>query len=265
MTEIIQAVLIGLVEGITEFIPVSSTGHMIVVGRLIAFEGAKAATFEVFIQLGAILAVVIIYKDRFFKLLSLARGEGFSGLDGIMLLALTTMPAVVVGLTVHSYIKTYLFNPMTVAIGLGVGGIVMILAERNLPKANKISLDVLKWRDALAIGLFQCLAMWPGVSRSASTIVGGMMINIERKTAAEYSFLAAVPVMCAATIYDVYKSRDFLSASDIPLFVVGFVVSFLSAWLAVKFFIRLLGKYTLKPFGWYRIGVALFIFAILLT
>ena len=259
----VQAILIGLVEGMTEFIPVSSTGHMIVFGRLIAFEGARAATFEIFIQLGAILAVVIIYKDRFFKLLSLERGKGFSGLDGMMLLVLTTIPALFVGLTVHSYIKTYLFNPMTVAIGLGVGGVVMIVAENKLPKPEKTNLDLLKWRDALLIGLFQCLAMWPGVSRSASTILGGMLIGIERKTAAEYSFLAAVPVMCAATIYDVYKSRDFLSASDIPLFVVGFVVSFFSAWLAVKFFIRLLGSHTLKPFGWYRIGVTFLILAFL--
>ncbi len=263
MTEIFQAVLIGLVEGITEFIPVSSTGHMIVVGNLIHFEGARASTFEVFIQLGAILAVVIIYKERFFGLLSFERREGFSGRNGIVLLALTTAPALLVGASVHSYIKTYLFNPITVAAGLGLGGLVMIISERNLPKTRKVGLEALKERDALLIGLFQCLAMWPGVSRSASTIVGAMLIGIERKTAAEYSFLAAVPVMCAATIYDVYKSQAFLEVSDIPAFIIGFVISFASAWLAVKFFIRLLGSHTLKPFGWYRIGIALLIVAIL--
>lgn len=261
MTEMVQAVLIGVVEGLTEFIPVSSTGHMIVVGSLIEFEGARAATFEVFIQLGAILAVVVLYKERFLGLFSFEKGNGFSGLDGMVLLALTTAPALVVGATVHSYIKTYLFNPMTVALGLGVGGIVILISERHLPHPKKNGIEGLMWRDALLIGLFQCLAMWPGVSRSAATIVGGMLIGIERKTAAEYSFLAAVPVMCAATVYDVYKSQDFLAASDIPMFLVGFFVSFVSAWLAVKFFIRLLGTHTLKPFGWYRIAVSVLIFA----
>jgi len=262
MTEALQAVLIALLEGITEFIPVSSTGHMIVVGHLIAFDGPRAATFEIFIQLGAILAVVLIYKDRFFRLLSLKkRSKGFSGLDGLILLTWTTAPALAVGATIHSYIKAHLFNPMTVAVGLGLGGVAMIVAENKMPKPKTGTLDALKWREALAIGLFQCLAMWPGVSRSAATIIGGMLIGVERKTAAEYSFLAAVPVMCAATAYDVYKSRSFLGLSDIPLFALGFVVSFLSAWLAVKFFIRLLGRHTLKPFGWYRIGIALLITA----
>ncbi len=256
MSEWMKAVLLGLVEGLTEFIPVSSTGHLIVTGDLLQFKGNAASTFEIFIQLGAILAVVFLYKERFLSLLDFKKNEGLSGKNGIRLLAVTTAPALVFGYFVHSYIKTYLFNPFTVALGLGVGGVIMIVAENKLPVSKINKVDDLKARDALLVGLFQLLAMWPGVSRSGATIVGGMLVGIERKTAAEYSFLAAVPVMCAATIYDLYKSREFLSASDIPIFSIGFVVSFVSAWFAVKFFIHLLGKWTLKPFGWYRIGIA---------
>ncbi len=263
MTETVQAILLGLLEGLTEFIPVSSTGHLIVVGHLIEFKGAKAATFEVFIQLGAILAVVFFYKERFISLLSFEKSDRFSGLNGVRLLALTTFPALVIGAFAHSYIKTYLFNPMTVAFGLGVGGIIIIISERKLSVTKFNGIDELKYREAFLIGLFQCLAMWPGVSRSGATIVGGMLIGVERKTAAEYSFLAAVPVMCAATIYDLYKSRGILDFSDIPIFTIGFVVSFASAWFAVKYFIRLLGSYTLQPFGWYRIGLAMIIIAFL--
>lgn len=256
MSEWMKAILLGLVEGLTEFIPVSSTGHLIVTGDLLQFKGDAASTFEVFIQLGAILAVVLLYKERFIGLLDFKKKEGLSGMNGLLLLAITTTPALIFGFFVHSYIKTYLFNPFTVALGLGVGGFIMIVAEYKLPLPKIKKVDDLKPRDALLVGLFQCLAMWPGVSRSGATIVGGMLVGIERKTAAEYSFLAAVPVMCAATIYDLYKSRAFLSSSDIPIFLIGFVVSFISAWFAIRFFIRILGKYTLKPFGWYRIGIA---------
>ena len=256
MIELLQALVLGLVEGITEFLPVSSTGHLIVAGHLIGFEGDKANSFDIFIQLGAILAVVVLYRARFLSLLSFEKAEGFGGINGIILLGLTTLPALVFGFLAHSYIKKHLFNPTTVALGLAVGGIAILLIERALPKPKRFGLDALTWREALAVGFFQCLALWPGVSRSGSTIIGGMAIGIERKTAAEYSFLAAVPVMCAATAYDLLKSLKFLSAADIPLFLVGFVVSFISAWLAVKFFIHLLATHTLKPFGWYRIAVA---------
>jgi undecaprenyl-diphosphatase len=262
MVELFQAVLLGVVEGFTEFMPVSSTGHLIVTGHLIGFEGPKAASFDVFIQLGAILAVVVLYSDRFFSLLSLKKGKGFSGMNGLILLALTTSPALFFGALFHSLIKEHLFSPITVAIGLGVGGVVILLAEARLPEARRFGVDALGWKDALSIGFFQCLAMWPGVSRSASTIVGGMVIGIERKTAAEYSFLAAVPVMCAATIFDIYKSRAFLEVSDIPMFFVGFLVSFIASLFALRFFIRLLGRMTLKPFGWYRIGAAILIFLV---
>ncbi len=268
------ATLIGIIEGLTEFIPVSSTGHMIIAGHLLGFTGPRADAFEIFIQLGAILAVVGLYRDRFLALIpgrsgvpapgniadtvDATAGTGFSGWRGLGLLALTTLPALVAGKLAHHYIKDHLFNPITVAIGLAVGGAGLILVERFRPAPRKTGLDSLGWQEALWVGLFQCLALWPGMSRSGSTIIGGMIKGIDRKTTAEYSFLAAVPVMIAATGYDLYKSRGFLHASDAPLFALGFVVSLVSAWFAIRFFIRFLASHTLKGFGWYRIVVAAF-------
>lgn len=263
MSEVVYASILGVVEGLTEFIPVSSTGHLIITGHLLGFEGPKAATFEVFIQLGAILAVVVLYRDRFVGLLNFDKKKGFVGVNGLMLLAWTTFPALVFGAAAHGFIKAHLFNPTTVAIGLSVGGIGILLTERFLPKAKTHGLDALGWREALAIGFFQCLALWPGVSRSASTIVGGMLMKVERKTAAEYSFLAAVPVMFAATAYDLYKSRSFLQWTDATTFLIGFVISFISAWFAVTFFIKLLGRHNLIAFGWYRIIVAIAVLLLL--
>lgn len=263
MMDLFNAVILGIVEGLTEFIPVSSTGHLIIAGHLLGFEGAKASTFEVFIQLGAILAVVILYKERFFHLFDLSRARGFAGVNGMVLLGLTTLPALIFGALAHKFIKEHLFNTTTVAIGLGIGGVGILLAERFLPKAEKHGLDSLRPKDALLIGLFQCLSLWPGVSRAGATILGGMIIGTERKTAAEYSFLAAVPVMFAATAYDLYKSLPFLEASDATFFAVGFIVSFIAAWLAVRTFIQLLARYTLSPFGWYRIAAAVLLLLIL--
>jgi len=267
MSEIVQVIILGVVEGLTEFIPVSSTGHLIIMGHLLGFIGEKAATFEVFIQLGAILAVVWLYRGRFLSLISFKKKqegcdpcEGFSGFKGLTLLALTTLPALLIGALAHSYIKQYLFGPVTVALGLGVGGVIMLLVEWKLgAKEKRVGIDFLQFRDALAIGFFQCLAMWPGVSRSGATIVGGMLLGIERKTAAEYSFLAAVPVMFAATFYDLYKNLALLAISDFLTFFVGFVISFLVSMIAIRIFMNLLGRVTLIPFGVYRIGVAIVI------
>jgi len=263
--DIIQAVILGAVEGLTEFIPVSSTGHLIITGHFLGLVGEKAATFEVFIQLGAILAVVFLYKDRFLGLISLKKTNDFSGMNGLMLLGLTTLPALIFGALFHSYIKRHLFSLPTVALGLGLGGVIMIFIERHKKKfpdraAQRERIDLLGWKDALAIGFFQSLALWPGVSRSGSTIVGGMILGISRKTAAEYSFLAAVPLMCAAVIFDMIKAWPLLQMSDAPVFIVGFVVSFFAAMGAISYFIRLLGQVTLRPFGWYRIAIAFFIF-----
>jgi undecaprenyl-diphosphatase len=257
MVEWFYAVILGIVEGLTEFIPVSSTGHLIVAGHLLGFEGARAGTFEVFIQLGAMLAVVLLYKERFFRLCRTQTSAGFAGRRGIILLALTTVPALVFGFMTHGFIKEYLFTPATVALGLGLGGAIILLMERFLPPVKKNGLDALNYADAAAVGLCQCLALWPGMSRSACTIVGAMAVGIERETAAQYSFLAAVPVMVAATVLDLYKSSAILQASDLPMFGIGFVVSFVAACLAIKFFLRFLGSHTLVPFGWYRIIIAL--------
>jgi undecaprenyl-diphosphatase len=254
--ELFYAIILGLVEGITEFIPVSSTGHLIVTGHLLGFEGAKASTFEIFIQLGAMLAVVFLYKERFFQLCTVRRSVGFSGLRGWGLLGITSLPALILGALTHGIIKHHLFNPVTVAVGLGIGGIAILVIERFRPPVKRVGLDTLDWRDALAVGLFQCFALWPGVSRSASTILGAMTVGVERGTAAQYSFLAAVPIIAAAAGFDLYKSLPLLDGSDLSMFSLGFAVSFLAAWLAIKSFIRFLGTNTLAPFGWYRIAVA---------
>lgn len=270
LMDIFQAIILGVVEGLTEFIPVSSTGHLIIAGHFLGLVGEKAATFEVFIQLGAILAVVFLYKDRFLGLISLKKTDNFSGINGLLLLGLTTLPALVFGALAHSYIKRNLFNMTTVALGLGIGGVIMLLIERQYVRqgatpTRREGIDHLTFKDALAIGFFQSLALWPGVSRSGATIVGGIILGIDRKTAAEYSFLAAVPLMCAAVIFDLIKSitdtssGPLLSASDAPVFAIGFMVAFLAAMLAIRYFIRLLGQVTLRPFGWYRIAVAVFI------
>jgi undecaprenyl-diphosphatase len=264
MTEWLSVLILGVVEGITEFIPVSSTGHLIVAGHLLGYEGERAATFEIFIQLGAILAVVFLYKDTFLGLFTRRRSRGLAGTHGLLLLSLTTLPILMVGFLLHGMVKKYLFNNTNVvAIGLGVGGIAIVLIERWRPRTRRYGLGALRWREALTVGLFQCLAVWPGTSRSAATILGGMLVGVERKTAAEYSFLAAVPALCAAVGYDLLKSRSILHASDIPAFAIGFVVAFVAAAVSVKGFLRLLGSHTISAFGWYRIVVALLIFLLL--
>ena len=255
MFMVLSAVLLGVVEGLTEFLPVSSTGHMIVVGHLIDWQGPQAATFQIFIQSGAILAVVGLYRDRFRSLLR-RRENDFGGREGLLLLGMTTLPALVFGALAHGYIKQYLFNPVTVALGLGAGGIVILLVERLLTRPGREGLGTLRWPDALLIGFCQCLSLWPGVSRAAATIIGGRVAGLERRTATEYSFLAAVPVMFAAIGYDLLKSWHHLGIENLGVFAIGFVVAWLSARLAVQFFLRLLGNYTLAPFGWYRIVAA---------
>ncbi len=259
------AALLGFIEGLTEFIPVSSTGHLILAGHFLHFEGDRASAFEVFIQLGAILAVFLLYIEKFLGLLDFKKKDGFSGSRGLFLLALTTLPALVLGLGAHHFIKEYLFNPKTVALGLAIGGIGIILVEKMKPAPVKFGLDQLQWTDALAVGMFQCLALWPGMSRSASTIVGGMLIKLDRKTATEYSFFAAVPVMVAAVALDLFKSLHFLHASDVPLFATGFLVSLISAWIVIKVFIAFVSHKSLGVFGWYRLALALIVFVLIKT
>lgn len=249
--------IMGAVEGLTEFLPVSSTGHLIIAGELIGFTGDKAQTFQIVIQLGAILAVVVLYWKRFMGLLRPEMGTGLSGMRGIGLLLLTTLPPSVAGLLLHTYIKQ-LFSPVTVAAALAVGAVCMLLVEKRAktftPRVT--SLDALTPKLALGIGCCQCMALWPGFSRSASTIMGGMLLGASRGVAAEYSFIAAVPLMCAATGYDLLKNWTLFSAADLPLFSAGMIFSFLFAWAAVKTFIALMGRLTLCPFAWYRLALA---------
>lgn len=254
--DIVKSAILGVVEGITEFIPVSSTGHLILAAKFLKFEGSAASTFEVFIQLGAILAVIILYRKTFQSFLKFDNQEEFSGLRGLELLFWTTLPALVFGAAAHGTIKKYLFSSATVAIGLGIGGLAIVLCEQFLGAHKKSGLNSLNRKDAFLIGLFQCLALWPGMSRSACTILGAMLIGVERKTAVEYSFLAAAPVMFAATAFDLAKNVSLLSHSDFAMFATGFIFAFVSAWAAIRFFVRVVAQHTLKAFGWYRILVS---------
>lgn len=257
------AVILGIVEGLTEFLPISSTGHLILAGHLLGHTGPKAETFDIVIQLGAILAVVVLYWERFWGLLKTNPERKFSGIYGIFLLVLTSIPASVVGLLAHGYIKEHLFSPQTVAYALAVGAIMIFVVE-GMNKSEKIlSLDEITPKLAIGIGCFQCLALWPGFSRSAATIMGGMLLGTRRTVAAEYSFIAAVPIMFAATSYDFLKSYHLFEKNDLIFLAIGFIVSFFSAWLAIKGFIYLLGKLTLRPFAIYRLALVPLIFLFL--
>jgi undecaprenyl-diphosphatase len=266
MENVFSATLMGIVEGLTEFIPVSSTGHLIMVGEMIGYTGEKAATFEIVIQLGAILAVLLLYRERFVRFFSGFNTEMLklpTGNDGnnnelnLVHIAIAILPVMAVGFFSHKYIKQYLFSSATVVIGLVVGGIIMIAVERKLLKNPATTdLDSITYHQALWVGLAQCCALWPGVSRSGATIVGGLLGKMDHRTSAEFSFLIAVPVMFVATAYDLIKSWDLLGADDLIMLAVGFIVSFIFAWLSVVTFLKILSKWKLSPFGWYRIGAA---------
>jgi undecaprenyl-diphosphatase len=248
------------VEGLTEFIPVSSTGHLILVGHLLGFVGDKAASFEVAIQLGAILAVVVLYRRRFIELVPQSAapyaGSTLQGWSGIWRIVLATLPALIVGFLARHTIKEQLFTPLAVTWALAVGGVVILLVEKFVSHRHSHSLETLTLGQALGVGLFQVLALWPGTSRAAATIVGGLIVGIDRKGAAEFSFLIAVPIMFAATGYELVKMRDLFAAEDLAQFGVGFSVSFLVALIAVKTFVSFLSRWSLAPFAWYRIAVA---------
>ncbi|MBN8549430.1 MAG: undecaprenyl-diphosphate phosphatase [Deltaproteobacteria bacterium] len=266
MPELVVVVLLGLLEGLTEFIPVSSTGHLILLGDLLGFQGERAGAFDVFIQLGAILAVVVLYWNRFLSLLDFSqdgdREESFRGRSGIMKLAAACLPALVLGFLAHRFIKEHLFNSFTVALALIVGGVLMLWVERQKRVAPIVAIEALTLKTCFAIGMFQCLSLWPGMSRSGSTIVGGMLLGLNRVVAAEFSFLVAVPIMCAATGYDLLKSLKFLSVADIVPFGVGFLVAFVSAMLAISFFMKILRKFSLVPFAVYRIALGAIVLAL---
>ncbi len=256
MLDYLKAIILGVIEGLTEFVPVSSTGHLIIFSDLIEFTRSSADTFSIFIQLGAILAVVLLYKEKFFALFNLKKSEKFSGKRAWILLILGTFPACILGALFYSKIKELLFSPTPVAIALIIGGVLMIVCDpknKQFKEINSDSVDKITYSQAFKIGLVQCFALWPGMSRAASSILGGIWFGLDRKTSAEFSFLMAVPIIAGATVYDLIKSRDLLSFSDFGIFFLGFVVSFIVAIFAIKIFIKMLSKYTLAPFGWYRI------------
>lgn len=268
MHSLLIAAILGVVEGLTEFLPVSSTGHMIIVGHLLGFEGETANTFEVVIQLGSILAVVVMFWRRLFGLIGIHfgrppvhEGEG-SGRLSLIHVLLAMFPAVVLGLVLHDLIKS-LFNPINVMYALIVGGVLLIIAEVCKPKEPRtVGLDDMTYLQAFLVGCFQCLALWPGFSRSGSTIAGGMLLGISRYAAAEFSFLLAVPMMMGATALDLYKSIDFLTSSDIPMFAVGFVSAFVVALIAIKAFLHIIKRITFIPFAIYRFIVAAAVYAV---
>ncbi|MEO8199816.1 MAG: undecaprenyl-diphosphate phosphatase [Gemmatimonadota bacterium] len=260
MPDLIKAVILGLVEGITEFIPVSSTGHLIIASDWLDFTGDRAATFEIFIQLGAILAIVWLYRARFIQVLTGWRRSG--GTRGLVInLAIAFLPAAIVGFLFHHWIKEHLFQPFTVALALVAGGVVILLIERwhSIPRIDTV--EAIPPSTALGIGLAQVLSLFPGVSRSGATIMGGYSLGLSRKAATEFSFFLAVPVMIAATLFDLVKSRDVLVASDAPLFAVGFVVAFLSALIVVKAFLGYVSHKNFVVFAWYRIVLGIVVIA----
>lgn len=252
------AIVIGIVEGLTEFLPVSSTGHMILAGHMINFTGDKADTFEIVIQLGAILAVAVLYWRRVLRLFGI-QDRAVRNMPGpklnLLHILIGIVPAGLLGLVLHKYIKL-LFMPQTVVIGLVVGGIFMIIAEKQKPRITAETMDGITYKQSLFIGVAQVLSLWPGFSRSGATIAAGMLSGASRAASADFTFLMAIPLMVAASGYDFYKSRDNFSSDDITFFVVGFIVAFIVALLAVATFIKLVGKLKLTYFSYYRFVIA---------
>jgi undecaprenyl-diphosphatase len=248
---LVKAITLGIVEGLTEFLPVSSTGHLIIVGELLDFNDDKGKIFEIVIQLGAILGVVWDYRSRVGRLitgLNTRHEQRF-----LLNLFIAFLPAAVVGLLLHQQIKTYLFNPVTVAVALIVGGFAILWIERLPLRVRVTSMEDLGPWDALKIGVAQTFSLFPGVSRAGATIMGGLLAGLSRTAATEFSFLLAMPIMFAATFFEVFKNHALFEASDLPVFLAGFVASFLSALIVVKIFLRFVSNHNFTAFAVYRI------------
>jgi undecaprenyl-diphosphatase len=248
-----KAALLGLVEGATEFIPVSSTRHLIVVSQWLNLVDERAKTFDIFIQLGAILAIVWLYRRRLgHALFSPSHNPGGRRLIGNLIIAF--VPAALVGFLTHEWIKARLFSPMVVAVALVAGGVLILLIERWSPRPSVDAMDDLPPRTALGIGLAQVLSLVPGISRSGATIMGGYALGLSRVVATEFSFFLAIPIMLVATLFDLVQSWSYLAPSDVPMFTVGFIVSFVSAVVVVRAFLRYVSAHSFSAFAWYRIG-----------
>ncbi|MGH8497491.1 MAG: undecaprenyl-diphosphate phosphatase [Methylococcales bacterium] len=253
MDSFLDSVLMGLVEGLTEFIPVSSTGHLIITGNLLENTGEAVKTFEVFIQLGAVLAVCWFYRA---KLVRVVRGlpNDPTARRFVFNLLIAVLPAAVLGLMLHKLIKQYLFQPLTVGAALIAGGILILLIEGFARRPRIESIDQLCWQDALKLGAAQALALFPGVSRSGATIMGGLAFGLSRQAATEFSFFLAIPTMLMATSYDLFNALPNLQVSDVQFFAIGFVVAFLSALAAVKGLLFYVANHNFSWFAYYRIA-----------
>ena len=262
--ELFNATLLGIVEGLTEFLPVSSTGHLILVADLLGFKGPTGKVFEIVIQLGAILAVCWLYREKF---LSVLVGLPTRREDRLFTWRLIVgfLPAAVIGVLAYGFIKRVLFSPYVVSVSLIVGGILIFVIERHLPKLQFRESDDFPPSLAFKIGLCQCLAMIPGVSRSGATILGAMLLGTSRQAAAEFSFFLAVPTMLGATVYDLYKNWHEINQGGATLIAVGFVVAFLSALPVVKGLIGFISRHGFLPFAWYRIAVGSLMLVLLLA
>jgi undecaprenyl-diphosphatase len=268
---LLVAAILGVVEGLTEFLPVSSTGHLIIAGNLLGFTGDTSKSFEVVIQLGSILAVVVMFWRRLFSMIGLHfgkppvhEGTGSRRLN-LLHIILGMIPATVIGLLFHSQIKS-LFEPKFVMYSLVVGGVLLIAAELLKPKKPRAEgLDDISYLQAFMIGVFQCLALWPGFSRSGATISGGMLMGISRFAASEFSFLLAVPMMMGATALDLYKSYSFLTLADLPMFATGFISAFIVALIAIKTFLAVIKRISFIPFAIYRFFVAIAVYFVFIA
>ncbi len=259
---VLKALVLGIVEGITEFLPISSTGHLIVASAVIDYPEASRAAFEIFIQLGAILAVVWHYRKQLSQLvLQAPSDEPTRVLIGKVLLAF--LPAAAFGFLFHRAIEEHLFRPTFVAATLIVGGIIILVLERRGWRVETTTIEQTRWRQSFWVGMAQALSLLPGVSRAGATIIGGMLTGMERPAATQFSFYLSIPTMLAASLYSLFKARHLLSATDVLPLAVGFVVSFISALLVVRAFITFVQRHTFTGFGYYRIAFGLLILVIL--
>jgi undecaprenyl-diphosphatase len=248
---LLHALILGIVEGLTEFLPVSSTGHLILAGDLLGYQGERAGVFYVAIQTGAMLAVVWEYRTRFFSVdLQLWRN-----------LLVAFLPAAVLGLLFGGFIKAHLFGPVPVAIAFIAGGIIILLVDRGGRTSRIDSTQAMTWLDALKVGVAQCFALIPGTSRSGATIIGGMLFGLSRPAATEFSFFLAVPTLVAAGAYDLWKNRSLFSADDLGMFAVGLGASFVSAFIVIRWLVRYVATHDFRPFAWYRIAFGVVVLA----
>jgi undecaprenyl-diphosphatase len=261
---LLKAIVIGIVEGLTEFLPISSTGHIILAEQLLHFEGPAGKVFEIVIQLGAILAVCVLYYAKIFATIGgVIRRDPVSTRFALAVIV-AFLPAVVIGVALHKYIKALLDKPIVVAVSFIVGGIVILIIERYAQRPRVKSVDDIDWKTALFIGFCQCLAMIPGVSRSGATIMGARALRVDRATSAEFSFFLAIPTMIGATVYDLFKNWSTLDWQGSGLIAVGFVTAFLSALVVVKPFVRFISRHGFGVFAWYRIAVGALALGLLL-